>query len=236
MPDFDVVDLGRLDWAAAWSMQEEFVQKRKQNLVPDTLFFVEHPPVITLGRNASAQNILSSPQFLAQSGIAVQEANRGGDVTFHGPGQLVAYPIFDLHNWKKDVRAYVQGLEEAVVRTLADFSIPAHTRSGKETGVYVHTASGVPAKICALGVHISRWVTCHGLALNIDTDLRFFQHIVPCGLSLPVTSMREQGCGASRAEVQATLTQRLAEIFRFNPTTTAPLPLQSGVELEEMHS
>lgn len=229
MPDFEVVDLGRLDWAAAWSMQEEFVQKRKQGLVPDTLFYVEHPPVITLGRNASASNILARPEYLAQAGIAVHEANRGGDVTFHGPGQLVGYPIFDLTNWKKDVRAYVLGLEEAILRTLSDFGIQAHTRSGKETGVYVETPSG-PAKICALGVHISRWVTCHGFALNIDTDLRYFQHIVPCGLSLPVTSMQQQGCGASRAQVQAALTQRLAEIFSFNPTTPAPLPLQSGVE------
>lgn len=230
MPDFQVVDLGRLDWAAAWSMQEEFVQKRKQGLVPDTLFYVEHPPVITLGRNASAGNILARPDFLVQAGIAVHEANRGGDVTFHGPGQLVGYPIFDLTNWKKDVRAYVQGLEEAIVRTLADFGIEAHTRSGKETGVYVETPNG-PAKICALGVHISRWVTCHGFALNINTDLNYFQHIVPCGLSLPVTSMRQQACAASRSEVQAALTQRLAEIFRFKPTTTVPLPLQSGVEM-----
>ncbi len=231
MPDFEVVDLGRLDWAAAWSMQEDFVQQRKQGLVPDTLFYVEHPPVITLGRNSSASNILASPELLAQKGIAIHEANRGGDVTFHGPGQLVGYPIFDLTNWKKDVRAYVQGLEEAIVRTMSDFGIAAHTRSGKETGVYVNTQMGLPAKICALGVHISRWVTCHGFALNIDTDLQYFQHIVPCGLSLPVTSMREQGCGASRADVQATLTRRLAEIFQFKPTTTATLPLQSGVEM-----
>jgi lipoyl(octanoyl) transferase len=236
MPSFDIVDLGRLDWAAAWSMQEKFVAQRKQGLVGDTLFYVEHPPVITLGRNAEARNILAGADFLAQAGITVHEANRGGDVTFHGPGQLVGYPIFDLHNWKKDVRAYVQGLEEAIVRALADFGIAAHTRSGKETGVYVTRPDGVPAKICALGVHISRWVTCHGFALNIDTDLRYFNYIVPCGLSLPVTSMRAEGVVASRAEVQAAVTRRLAEIFTFNSPTTEPSPEPKGLELEEMLS
>jgi lipoyl(octanoyl) transferase len=236
MPDFDVIDLGRLDWAAAWSMQEAFVQKRKQGLVPDTLFYVEHPPVITLGRNAEARHILASPAALSEQGIALHEANRGGDVTFHGPGQLVGYPVFDLSGWRKDVRAYVQGLEEAIVRTLAEFGLQAHTRSGKETGVYVHTPAGVPAKICALGVHISRWVTCHGFALNIDTDLRYFENIVPCGLSLPVTSMREQGSAATRAAVQLTLTRQLAAIFTFNSPTTDNLPVKSGLELEEIHS
>ncbi|WP_031500391.1 lipoyl(octanoyl) transferase LipB [Bryobacter aggregatus] len=213
MPDFDVIDLGPLPWAEAWSIQQSYVEKRKAGLVPDTLLFVEHPHVITLGRNASESNILAGRDQLARLGIEVHEANRGGDVTYHGPGQLVGYPIFELTRWKKDVRAYVQGVEQAVIRTLAGFGIEAHTRTGKETGVYVQQAGLAPAKICALGVHISRWVTSHGFALNINTDLRYFQYIVPCGLTLPVTSMEALGVTVQREEVMRVLSRHLAEIF-----------------------
>lgn len=186
-------------------------------MAPDTLFYVEHDPVLTLGRNADPRHILASQEILSRAGIEVHEANRGGDVTYHGPGQLVAYAIFDLAQWRKDVRAFVHALEEAVVRTLSDFGLAAHTRAGKETGVYVKLADGRPAKICALGIHISRWVSSHGLALNIDPDLSHFQYIVPCGLTFPVTSLRAQGVAASRAEVQAVLTRHLADLFVFHP-------------------
>ncbi len=213
MPKLDVVDLGRLSWAESWSIQRDYVEKRKAGLVPDTLLFVEHPHVITLGRNASESNILASRELLAQLGVEIHEANRGGDVTYHGPGQLVGYTIFDLAAWKKDVRAYVQAIEQAVIRTLAGFGITAHTRDGKETGVYVTNADQSPAKICALGVHISRWVSSHGFALNLNPDLRYFQYIVPCGLTLPVTSMAELGVVADRVEVMRLIARHLAEIF-----------------------
>lgn len=213
MPKLDVVDLGRLSWAESWSIQRDYVEKRKAGLVPDTLLFVEHPHVITLGRNASESNILASRELLAQLGVEIHEADRGGDVTYHGPGQLVGYPIFDLAAWKKDVRAYVQAIERAVIRTLAGFGITAHTRNGKETGVYVTNADQSPAKICALGVHISRWVSSHGFALNLNPDLRYFQYIVPCGLTLPVTSMAELGVVADRVEVMRLIARHLAEIF-----------------------
>lgn len=213
MPDFAVIDLGRLHWAEAWSIQQDYVEKRKADLVPDTLLFVEHPHVITLGRNASESNILASRELLAKLGVAIHEANRGGDVTYHGPGQLVGYPIFDLTAWKKDVRAYVQAIEQAIIRTLAGFGITAHTRDGKETGVYVTNADQSSAKICALGIHISRWVSSHGFALNLNPDLHYFQHIVPCGLTLPVTSMSELGVVADREEVMRLIARHLAEIF-----------------------
>ncbi len=213
MPKLDVVDLGRLSWAQSWSIQQGYVAKRKVGLVPDTLLFVEHPHVITLGRNASESNILTSRELLAQLGVSIHEANRGGDVTYHGPGQLVGYPIFDLAPWKKDVRAYVHAIEQSIIRTLAGFGIAAHTRDGKETGVYVRNADQAPAKICALGVHISRWVSSHGFALNLNPDLSYFQHIVPCGLTLPVTSMSELGVLADRTEVMRLIARHLAEIF-----------------------
>ena len=219
MPKLDVIDLGRLPWSQAWSIQQDYVAKRKSGLVPDTLLYVEHPHVITMGRNSSDSNILASPDLLALLGVEIHEANRGGDVTYHGPGQLVGYPIFDLTPWNKDVRAYVQSLEQAVIRTLAGFDIAAHTRDGKETGVYVTLPGGSPAKICALGVHISRWVTSHGFALNINTDLGYFQHIVPCGLTLPVTSMHALGVCVSRQEVMHLLTRHIAEIFHHEFST-----------------
>lgn len=220
MRKLDVVDLGHLEWDAAWSMQREFVEKRKAGQVPDTLLFVEHPHVITLGRNAQESNILAGREFLASQGVSIHEANRGGDVTYHGPGQLVGYPIFDLAPWKKDVRAYVQAIEAAVIRTLAGYGIAAETRQGKETGVYTDVPGKGAAKICALGIHISRWVSSHGFALNLNPDLRYFQYIVPCGLTLPVTSMAELGVVAERGEVMRLITRHLAEIFELEIPTT----------------
>jgi lipoyl(octanoyl) transferase len=220
MRNLDVVDLGVLSWEQAWSIQREYVEKRKAGLVPDTLLFVEHPHVITLGRNAEESNILAGRELLERMGVAVHEANRGGDVTYHGPGQLVGYPIFDLAPWKKDVRAYVQAIEAAVIRTLAGYGVSAHTRAGKETGVYVSLPDGAPAKICALGIHISRWVSSHGFALNLNPDLKYFQYIVPCGLTLPVTSLAALGVAAERGEVMRLLARHLAEIFELEFSTS----------------
>jgi lipoate-protein ligase B len=220
MPDLAVVDLGRLPWEEAWAIQREYVAKRKSGLVPDTLLFVEHPHVFTLGRNADPAHILAPREWLAQQGISVQETNRGGDVTYHGPGQLVGYPIMDLAAWRKDVRAFVEAIAAAVVRTLAGFGLKAYARAGKETGVWVGLPNGEAAKVCALGIHLSRWVSCHGFALNINPDLRYFQHIVPCGLTAPVTSLAALGVDARREEVMATLSRRLAEIFHLNLSPT----------------
>jgi lipoyl(octanoyl) transferase len=200
-------DLGRIDYGRALDLQRALVEKRKQGLVPDQLLIVEHPHVITLGRNGKPDNLLASETVLRRAGISFFPTDRGGDITYHGPGQVVGYPIFDLREWKRDVVAYVRAVEQALIDTLADFGIAAGRESGM-TGVWV---SG--RKIAAIGVHISRWITSHGFALNLTTDLRYFQYIVPCGLAKPVTSMAELGAAPERAELVASLARHFAELF-----------------------
>lgn len=200
-------DYGLIGYTEALEWQHRLVDQRKKGLIPDQLLFVEHPHVITLGRNAHPENLLATPEWYAQNGIELHETNRGGDVTYHGPGQLVGYPIFDLRDWKRDVVAYVRAIEQVLIDALAQFGIRG-TLSPGATGVWVGEA-----KVCAIGVHISRWVTSHGFALNIDTDLRYFQYIVPCGLTKPVTSLRELGCGASRQEIAAAVAEQFSNHF-----------------------
>ena len=204
----EVRDLGRLGWAEAYRIQQKLVDERKAGRVQDQLLFVEHPHVVTLGRNAHLSNILASPEMLSRAGIEVHETNRGGDVTYHGPGQVVGYPIFDLRDWKRDVRAYVNAIVSAIAGTLAEHGIPAGP-DPDAIGVWVDGK-----KVAAIGVHISRWVTSHGFALNVDTDLSYYRYIVPCGLSKPVTSMKDLGAiDASRARVISQLTRHLAQGF-----------------------
>ena len=200
-------DLGRMAYERAYALQRELVSRRKAGEISDQLLFVEHPPVITLGRNAHEENILFSRDSLASAGIEVCETDRGGDVTYHGPGQIVGYPVFDLREWKRDVGAYVRGIEQALIGTLADFGIEGERVPGA-TGVW---AGG--AKVAAIGVHMSRWVTSHGFALNVDTDLDCFRYIVPCGLTKPVTSLRALGCDARHEEVKESLVASFAEVF-----------------------
>lgn len=200
-------DLGRLRYAEALAVQRDLVDRRKRDEIPDQLLLVEHPHVITLGRNAKEGNVLASDEELAQLGIEKFETNRGGDVTYHGPGQLVGYPILDLRPWKRDVVAYVRALEQVLIDALAEFGQQAE-RSPGHTGVWVRGG-----KVAAIGIHISRWVTMHGFALNVETDLRYFRHIVPCGLTLPVTSLRELGCGASRGAVAEAIGRHFEMVF-----------------------
>lgn len=202
-----VRDLGRMRFAEACAVQESLAAERKAGTVADHLLFVEHPHVITLGRNARRSNILAPPEVLAHAGVEVHETNRGGDVTYHGPGQVVGYPIFDLREWKRDVLAYVRALEEVIILTLRDFGISGE-RSHGETGVWVRGA-----KVAAIGVHLSRWVASHGFAVNVDTDLTYFRHIVPCGLTKPVTSMRALGSTAATPQVKESLRRRFGEVF-----------------------
>jgi lipoyl(octanoyl) transferase len=206
-----VRDLGRVGYAEAFALQQSLVERRKRGEIPDQLLFVEHPPVVTLGRNAHEENVLASPELLERAGIELHRTDRGGDVTFHGPGQIVGYPVFDLREWKRDVVAYVRGIEEVLMGALAQFAIDARRRAGA-TGVWVSRPGG-PAKIAAIGVHVSRWVTSHGFALNVNTDLSYFRYIVPCGLTEPVTSMRELGCEAPRGEVIAAVARSFADVF-----------------------
>jgi lipoyl(octanoyl) transferase len=200
-----------MGWAEAGQIQRRAVEQRQRGTIPDQLFFVEHPHTVTLGRNAKAANVLASPSVLERSGIAVFEANRGGDVTYHGPGQVVGYPILDLNGWRRDVHAYVRAIEETVIRALAVFGI-AGGRSDVNSGVWVSTAGGL-AKICAIGIHISRWVTSHGFALNVTTDLNYFRYIVPCGLPQPVASFASLGVSARRGEVLDALAGSFGEVF-----------------------
>jgi lipoyl(octanoyl) transferase len=205
-----VLQLGTVDYATGLRLQERLVALRKDGRIGDVLLLLEHTPVITLGRNAKSANVLASPESLVQKGVEVFECDRGGDVTFHGPGQLVAYPIFDLRGFPSEsatrktlgVIEYVRRLEEILIRTCSESGIATKRVTGL-TGVWTGEDARRPtgslvqlndeAKIAALGVHISRGVTSHGIALNVNTDLTFFNLIVPCGIaSKPVTSMQKE--------------------------------------------
>jgi lipoyl(octanoyl) transferase len=200
-------DLGRMRYAEALAIQKDLVEKRKQALIPDQLLFVEHPHVITQGRNGRAENLLAGEAALRSAGIDYHATDRGGDITYHGPGQIVGYPILDLREWKRDVGAYVRAIEQVIIDALAQFEIIAGRVPGC-TGVWVDGK-----KVAAIGVHISRWVTSQGFALNHTTDLRYFQYIVPCGLTKPVTSMQEAGSRSSREQVLAALSINFARQF-----------------------
>ena len=167
---------GLLDYGAALELQRERVEKRKAGAIPDTLILLEHPHVYTLGRNAQTENVLVSAEFLASRGAQVFHIDRGGDVTYHGPGQLVGYPILDLKQHRRDISWYMRSLEEVAIRVVREYGIEAG-RSPGAAGVWVGND-----KLMAMGVHLSRWVTSHGFALNVNTDLRYFDWIVPCGL------------------------------------------------------
>jgi len=204
-----VRDLGRMSYADALAIQHEIAEERKQGLGADHLLFVEHPHVVTLGRDGHEANVLASTEMLRRAGIELHQSDRGGDVTYHGPGQIVAYPIMDLREWRRDVGAFVRGMEEVLIDALAGFGIEAQ-RIAKLTGVWVGDA-----KIAAIGVHLSRWVSTHGFALNVSTDLRYFDYIVPCGLKKPVTSMAALGVRADADEVKSALARCLGQVFDF---------------------
>ncbi len=203
-----------MSYTDALAIQQQLAGARKQGLGVDHLLFVEHHPhVITIGRNGHEENLRVSPEMLRRAGIELHESDRGGDVTYHGPGQIVAYPIMDLREWKRDVGAFVRGIEQVLIDALAGFGIEAR-RVPKLTGVWVDRG-GVEAKIAAIGVHLSRWVSTHGWALNVSTDLRYFDYIVPCGLTKPVTSMAALGVPAGAEEVKSALVRRFGQIFEF---------------------
>ncbi len=211
MRPLDVVDLGRMRYAAAFEIQQRLADERKRGEGVDTLLYVEHPHVVTIGRNGKEQHVLASEEILSRTGIERYESDRGGDVTYHGPGQLVGYPILDLKGWKRDVHAYFNAIEQVLIDGLHVFGIRAEriAERGYE-GVWVGGA-----KMAAIGIHISRWITSHGFALNIDTDLNYFKYIVPCGLSTPVCSLRSVGCDASREEVKEAVTASFTNIFGY---------------------
>ncbi|MEW5740516.1 MAG: lipoyl(octanoyl) transferase LipB [Myxococcota bacterium] len=207
--------LGRVEYADGLELQRQFQAARRANAVTDTLLLLEHPPVLTLGRGAKGGNIIASPERLADAGVTVHETDRGGDVTYHGPGQLVGYPLLHLGPGRQDVRKYVRSLEEVILRTLADFGISA-TRIEKWPGVWVEASRlGGPRKICALGVHLSRWYTRHGFALNVQPALEHFELIIPCGIKeAGVTSMAaELGRDVRVEDVEPRVAFHFGQVF-----------------------
>ena len=207
-----------MDYGTALELQQKLVASRKRGDIPDQLLLLEHPHVITLGRNGHLENLLADDQVMERAGITFYPTNRGGDITYHGPGQLVGYPILDLRDWKRDVGAYVRAIEEVIVNTLADYGIDAGRIAGL-TGVWVDGR-----KIAAIGVHISRWVTSHGFALNVNTDLTYFQYIVPCGLTRPVTSMAQLGVHATLEGVSRRAAAHFARVFDCEMTGSSDIP------------
>lgn len=204
-----VEQLGRVGYAAALERQRERVADRKAGTIPDTLLLLEHPHVYTLGRNARAENILVTAEWLASRGAQVFHTDRGGDVTYHGPGQLVGYPILDLTQHRRDISWYMRSLEEVFMLTARDWGIAAG-RSPGAAGVWVGND-----KLTAMGVHVSRWVTSHGFAMNVNTDLSHFQWIVPCGLhGKGVTSLAKLlGRDVEMEAVTERVVQHFAEVF-----------------------
>lgn len=213
----NVIYLGRVDYATALSLQQTLVHLVKAQRVGHTLLLLEHPSVITLGRNAGMHNIIASRDFLASQGIELFETDRGGDVTFHGPGQLVGYPIFDLRAFDPRIGAveFVRRLEESLIRTCGDLGVVTGRVPGL-TGVW--TEDTPPAKIAAIGVHISRAVTSHGFALNVTTNLDYFKLIVPCGIAdKPVTSLaREMERNSVSNQKQPPGPEQMAELVSRN--------------------
>jgi lipoyl(octanoyl) transferase len=213
LPQALQVDLGLIPYAEAYALQKRIVAARKLGAIEDVILFCEHPHVITQGRNGKREHLLASENVLRQKGVEFFETSRGGDVTYHGPGQIVAYPILNLAAIRRDVVWYVRQLEEAMIRTTAEFGIAAGREAGK-TGIWVGEGES-SEKLGAIGVHISRWVTSHGLAYNVATDLRNFELIVPCGIADRKATSLEKLLqrGVALNEARTKLAKHLGEVF-----------------------
>ena len=218
-------DLGTKDYKDTWDYQEELFKeivdikvknRREDTLIPTSNYFlyVEHPHVYTLGKSGDISNLLLSEKQLKAKGATFYKINRGGDITYHGPGQIVGYPIIDLENFFTDIHKYLRFLEEAIILTLAEYNLQA-TRSEGETGVWFDVGTPFARKICAMGVRASRWVTMHGFALNVNADLGYFNNIIPCGIKgKAVTSMHvELGKEINEKEVKAKILKHLEFLF-----------------------
>jgi lipoyl(octanoyl) transferase len=216
-----IIDLGLITYSDAYSLQQRIATARKVNAIEDVLLLCEHPPVVTLGRNGKRDNLLVSASVLRQKNIEFHETNRGGDITYHGPGQIVGYPILDLSRIKRDVHWYVRTLEEVMIRATADFGITAYRVPGK-TGIWV-AATPAEEKLAAIGVHLSRWVTSHGFAYNVATDLRNFDLIIPCGLTGSRATSLEKLLNRSvpLSEAKPHLIGHFAELFNSEPVPLA---------------
>lgn len=226
-----VVDLGTLPYGPALELQREVARRRiSGEIAEDVLLLVEHPPVVTLGRTAKGANLVASPEFLASQGVELFDVERGGDITFHGPGQLVGYPIVDLKRHRQDLHWYLRQVEEALIRAVAEFGIEAG-RVPAYTGVWVSDR-----KLASIGVHARDWVTWHGFALNVTTDLRYFDLIVPCGIAgVTMTSVAlevKAGSVTMSAAAQAVV-RAFGSVFGLTPTWTELDAFRSGVGVTE---
>jgi len=208
-----IIDLGLIGYAEAYALQQRVVAARKAGAIEEVLLLCEHSHVITQGRNGKREHLLASEHVLRQKGVEFHATNRGGDITYHGPGQLVGYPILNLGAIRRDVVWYVRTLEEAMIRATAEFGITAERVAGK-TGIWVR-AGKTEEKLAAIGVHISRWVTSHGFAYNVSTDLRNFDLIVPCGIADRKATSLEKLLGRSveEKEVAPRIAKHLGELL-----------------------
>ena len=220
-----VTDLGTKDYKETWDFQEEVFnsiidiknknrEKENKDITPNYLLFVEHPNVYTLGKSGKYSHLLISEEELAQKNATFYKIERGGDITYHGPGQIVGYPILDLDNFFTDIHKYLRFLEEVIIKTLADYGIKGE-RSPGETGVWIDVGTPFARKICAMGVRASRWVTMHGFAFNINADLSYFNYIIPCGIvDKSVTSLNQElGKNIPLQEVKEKIKFHFSNIF-----------------------
>ena len=222
--EIQLQDLGHKDYKVTWDYQEQLfkeivdIKLEKRNVpelvTPNFFLFVEHPHVYTLGKSGDMSNLLLSEKQLEAKGATFYKINRGGDITYHGPGQIVGYPILDLENFFTDIHKYLRLLEETIILTLAEYNIKG-TRSEGETGVWLDVGTPFARKICAMGVRASRWVTMHGFALNVNANLGYFDNIIPCGIKgKAVTSMHvELGQEVNQAEIKAKILKHFAVLF-----------------------
>ncbi|MGE5681408.1 MAG: lipoyl(octanoyl) transferase LipB [Bacillota bacterium] len=209
--ELDYFDLGTIEYDKAWDLQRKTFELRRNGNIADTIYLLEHPNTYTLGKVTDKSNLISSEEFLKEKKISVFEIDRGGDITYHGPGQIVGYPIIDLKEWKEDTHQYLRGLEEVIILTCSDYGLNAG-RVDKLTGVWIENR-----KIAAIGIKVSRWITMHGFAFNVNTDLSLFNGIIPCGIKdKEVTSLsKELSREITLNEVKEKLIKYFCEVFGY---------------------
>jgi lipoyl(octanoyl) transferase len=209
-------DLGTIDYKEAWDLQRNIFDQRYKNEIDDILLLLEHPKTYTLGKSADRQNLVGNEEYIRKNNISVYDIDRGGDITYHGPGQIVGYPIFNLNNWKKDTHKYLRALEEILIQTCADYGLAAK-RNTKYTGVWIEDR-----KIGAIGIKVSRWISMHGFAFNVNTDLSLYNGIIPCGINdKGVTSLKKElSRETDIQEVKSKILNHTLEIFGYNDIET----------------
>ncbi len=210
----NVVELGQIDYLQAWKLQKATFEQRLNDEVEDTLYLLEHPHTYTLGKVADRNNLICSVDYLEKNNVKIYDVDRGGDITYHGPGQLVGYPIIDLKNWKQDAHEYLRGLEAVIISVCEHYGLKTNRIKGL-TGVWIDNR-----KICAIGIKISKWVTMHGFALNVNTDLSLFNGIIPCGIrDKEVTSLKKElGKEIPMDEVKELIVKYFKEYFNYEAT------------------